>query len=196
MDFFVNGEKLDITLQDEKTVGDVLKAFEISCQENHLATIGVSIDDKNIPAENFESILNLPIEQTSKIDVSVIAEVAIKDNLKQIGNEFSNLIEPLKNIPVEMQSGKDSVAKQTIIKLSDVMNLFCSLLTWSSLFPETFGALKVDNENVSEFLSNFSQILNDFKDALENSDSVLIGDLAEYEICPRLESIAKSLGEL
>lgn len=196
MDFFVNGEKLDITLQDEKTVGDVLKAFEISCQENHLATIGVSIDDKNIPAEDFESILNLPIEQTSKIDVSVIAEVAIKDNLKQIGNEFSNLIEPLKNIPVEMQSGKDSVAKQTIIKLSDVMNLFCSLLTWSSLFPETFEALKVDNENISEFLSNFSQILNDFKDALENSDSVLIGDLAEYEICPRLESIAKSLGEL
>lgn len=196
MDFFVNGEKLDITLQDEKTVGDVLKAFEISCQENHLATIGVSIDDKNIPAEDFESILNLPIEQTSKIDVSVIAEVAIKDNLKQIGNEFSGLIEPLKNIPVEMQSGKDSVAKQTIIKLSDVMNLFCSLLTWSSLFPETFGALKVDNENISEFLSNFSQILNDFKDALENSDSVLIGDLAEYEICPRLESIAKSLGEL
>ncbi len=196
MDFFVNGEKLDITLQDEKTVGDVLKAFEISCQENHLATIGVSIDDKNIPAEDFESILNLPIEQTSKIDVSVIAEVAIKDNLKQIGNEFSSLIEPLKNIPVEMQSGKDSVAKQTIIKLSDVMNLFCSLLTWSSLFPETFGALKVDNENISEFLSNFSQILNDFKDALENSDSVLIGDLAEYEICPRLESIAKSLGEL
>lgn len=196
MDFFVNGEKLDITLQDEKTVGDVLKAFEISCQENHLATIGVSIDDKNIPAEDFESILNLPIAQTSKIDVSVIAEVAIKDNLKQIGNEFSSLIEPLKNIPVEMQSGKDSVAKQTIIKLSDVMNLFCSLLTWSSLFPETFGALKVDNENISEFLSNFSQILNDFKDALENSDSVLIGDLAEYEICPRLESIAKSLGEL
>lgn len=196
MDFFVNGEKLDITLQDEKTIGDVLKAFEISCQENHLATIGVSIDDKNIPAEDFESILNLPIEQTSKIDVSVIAEVAIKDNLKQIGNEFSSLIEPLKNIPVEMQSGKDSVAKQTIIKLSDVMNLFCSLLTWSSLFPETFGALKVDNENISEFLSNFSQILNDFKDALENSDSVLIGDLAEYEICPRLESIAKSLGEL
>lgn len=196
MDFFVNGEKLDITLQDEKTVGDVLKAFEISCQENHLATIGVSIDDKNIPAEDFESILTLPIEQTSKIDVSVIAEVAIKDNLKQIGNEFSSLIEPLKNIPVEMQSGKDSVAKQTIIKLSDVMNLFCSLLTWSSLFPEIFGALKVDNENISEFLSNFSQILNDFKDALENSDSVLIGDLAEYEICPRLESIAKSLGEL
>ena len=33
MDFFVNGEKLDITLQDEKTVGDVLKAFEEECQK-------------------------------------------------------------------------------------------------------------------------------------------------------------------
>lgn len=196
MDFYVNGEKLDITLQDEKTVGDVLKAFEVSCQENKLATIGVAIDDKNIPAEEFETILDISLDKVNKIDVSVIAELAIKDNLKQIGQEFNNLIEPLKQIPVEMQSGKDACAKQTIIKLSDTMNLFCSLITWSSLFPETFGQLKVEDKDFSQFLGDFSKILNDFKDALENSDSVLIGDLAEYEICPRLESISNALGEL
>ena len=28
MELFVNGEKIDITLEDEKTVGEVLKSFE------------------------------------------------------------------------------------------------------------------------------------------------------------------------
>ena len=41
-----------------------------------------------------------------------------------------------------------------------------------------------------QFLSSFSQILVDFEKALIDNDIVLIGDLAEYEIAPRLQSIA------
>lgn len=196
MEFFVNNEKLDITLQDETTVGDVLKAFEISCQENHLATIGIILNGKEIPAENFDSILDTPLEDTTKIEVSVISELAIKENFKELSKDFSNLIDLLKQIPIEMQSGKDANAKQTIIKLSDVMNSFCSLLTWSSLFPETFENITIDQKTIPDFLADLSQILSDFKGALENSDSVLIGDLAEYEICPRLELICKTLDNL
>ena len=29
MDFYVNGEKIDVKLEDEKTIGDVLKSFEV-----------------------------------------------------------------------------------------------------------------------------------------------------------------------
>ena len=85
---------------------------------------------------------------------------------------------------------------QTIIKLSDVMNAFCNTVTWSSLFPEKFGSIMIDGKNLSDFLSDLSPILKDFSDALENSDSVLLGDLSEYEICPRLESLSKAIGEL
>lgn len=196
MEFLVNGEKLDITLQGEKTIGEVLQSFEVSCEQNKLATVGITINGKNVSAEEFDSIIKQELCDDTKIDVSVISEAAIKDSFNMTSKEINAVIELLKNVPVEMQSGKDSHAKQTIIRLSDVMNAFCNTVTWSSLFPETFGSLKVGELSLSDFLADLSPILKDFSDALENSDSVLIGDLAEYEICPRLESLSNALGSL
>ncbi|MCR5387235.1 MAG: hypothetical protein K6E69_08955 [Treponema sp.] len=196
MDFFVNSQKLDVTLQNEKTVGDVLRSFEVSCEQNKLATIGITVDGKNIGAEEFDKAIEMPLKDDTKIEVSVISESAVSASFAQSSKEMTDLIELLKNIPVEMQSGKDTQAKQSIIKLSDVMNAFCSTVTWSSLFPEKFGSIMIDGKNLSDFLSDLSPILKDFSDALENSDSVLLGDLSEYEICPRLESLSKAIGEL
>ena len=31
MEFYVNNEKIDVQLENEKTVGDVLKSFELTC---------------------------------------------------------------------------------------------------------------------------------------------------------------------
>lgn len=194
MEFFVNGQKLDVTLQDEKTVGDVLTSFEMTCEENQLATIGIKLNGTDVDASRFDSILKEPLEDSTKIEVSVISESEIKEQFKLTGNEIAGVIELLKNVPLEMQSGKDASAKKSIIQLSDVMNSFCSTVTWAGLFPKTFGNFQVDGKPLSDFLSEFSPILKDFSDALENSDSVLIGDLAEYEICPRLESLSCALG--
>ncbi len=196
MEFYVNSQKLDVTIQDEKTVGDVLRSFEVSCEQNKLATIGITVDGKNIGAEEFDKAIEMPLKDDTKIEVSVISESAVSASFAQSSKEMTDLIELLKNIPVEMQSGKDIKAKQTIIKLSDVMSAFCSTVTWSSLFPEKFGSIMIDGKNLSDFLSDLSPILKDFSDALENSDSVLLGDLSEYEICPRLESLSKAIGEL
>ena len=194
MDFFVNGEKLDITLQGEKTIGDVLRSFEVSCEQNKLATVSISVDGINISADQFDEVFKNELKDNTKIEVNVISEEAIKESFRMSAKEITDVIELLKNVPVEMQSGKDVHAKLTIIKLSDVMNAFCITITWSSLFPETFGSIKVGENSLSEFLADLSPILKDFSDALENSDSVLIGDLAEYEICPRLESLSQTLG--
>ena len=191
MDFFVNGEKLDITLQGEKTIGDVLRSFEVSCEQNKLATVSISVDGINISADQFDEVFKNELKDNTKIEVNVISEEAIKESFRMSAKEITDVIELLKNVPVEMQSGKDVHA---IIRLADVMNAFCNTITWSSLFPETFGSIKVGENSLSEFLADLSPILKDFSDALENSDSVLIGDLAEYEICPRLESLSQTLG--
>ena len=39
-------------------------------------------------------------------------------------------------------------------------------------------------------------ITHDFEEALQNNDSVMIGDLSEYEICPRLQAISKALKKM
>ena len=47
--------------------------------------------------------------------------------------------------------------------------------------------------NIEDFFAEFSPILKDFEDALQNNDTVMLGDLSEYEICPRLKDISKAL---
>ena len=39
-------------------------------------------------------------------------------------------------------------------------------------------------------------ILTDFEEAFKNSDSVMLGDLAEYEITPRIESIISMIDSI
>ena len=52
------------------------------------------------------------------------------------------------------------------------------------------------NKTVGDFFQDFMPILSDFEQAVESGDTVLIGDLAEYEISPRLSAIAKTLNTL
>ena len=55
------------------------------------------------------------------------------------------------------------------------------------------GEETINGMNFKDFFEDFSPILHDFEDAMKNNDTVLIGDLSEYEICPRLKSISEAL---
>ena len=54
MELFVNGSKLDIQLENEKTVGDVLKSFEEQSSKEGIATVNIIVDGKNITADLFD----------------------------------------------------------------------------------------------------------------------------------------------
>ena len=110
---------------------------------------------------------------------------------------MSNLFEELSNnmeeIPGKLQNNQKKEVSETINKLADSVDQFSHLAALASLFPETFSQKNIEGKNLKEFFTDFSSILLDFENALKNDDTVLIGDLAEYEICPRLKSISDSL---
>ena len=88
------------------------------------------------------------------------------------------------------------------------VQLFVSPMTYSTA---SFLLRKHGSKGVRNLLSNFRQLsrvattnertvddalasqFNDFEDALQNNDTVMLGDLSEYEICPRLKEISKAL---
>ena len=61
---------------------------------------------------------------------------------------------------------------------------------------DIYQKINIDGKKINEFFQEFSQILNDFEQAIASKDTVLMGDLAEYEISPRLLAIAKTIEEL
>lgn len=193
MEIFLNGQKLDITLEDEKTVGDVLRSFERTASQNRCATTGIKIDGNQIEAQDFDKAAAQPIESVKRIDLSVVSEDAVADAFKNASAEIKDTVELLTQIPAQLQNGGDSKAHSTIARLADVVDNFCHIIALSTLFPERFATIKIDGKNLSAFFEDFMPVFNDLNDALSNGDTVTLGDLAEYEISPRLTALASAV---
>ncbi|MBQ6780389.1 MAG: hypothetical protein IJP62_04070 [Treponema sp.] len=193
MELFVNGNKLDITLENEKTVGDVLRSFEEECAKNNATTVSIMLNGTNIDADSFDTAAQTPLAADTKLELSVISESDVQTSLEYEAKIARQIAADLEQIPVQLQSGKDKDASVIISRLADLVDSFCQTTSLAALFPELFAKLSVGGSSINSFFEEFSGILSDFKQALEEKDSVLIGDLAEYEISPRLISLAESV---
>ncbi|MCR5401918.1 MAG: hypothetical protein K6E78_10050 [Treponema sp.] len=192
MEFYINDEKIDVSLEDERTVGDVLKSLELTCQENEAEVIGIQIDGQKVTAEIFDEIAQKELSGKEKFEFSVITKKAVFESFKRLSELFRDLSAKMESVPLELQTGRDKEAHSAIKVLADSIEDFCHVATLSSLFSD-FTEIKINGMEFSAFFADFQPILKDFEDALKNNDTVTVGDLAEYEICPRLISIAETL---
>ena len=106
MDFYVNGEKIDVKLEDEKTIGDVLKSFEVTCEENNAAVIGISINGKTITADIFDEESKKELSENTKFEFSIINVETIKDSFASLANLFNELSTKMEEVPVLLQKNE------------------------------------------------------------------------------------------
>ena len=196
IEFYINGQNVEVQIEDEETVGDVLKSFEKTCEENDAAVIGISVDGKQITADIFDSEAQKALGKDTKFEFSIVTINDIKASFQKLSTLFSELAAQMEEVPVALQSGKNQEVSESIKKLADNIDQFCHIATLASLFPETFKETSVNGMNFKDFFADFSPILKDFETALQNNDTVMLGDLSEYEICPRLKEISKTLKEI
>lgn len=196
MTLIVNGQNLDITLENEKTVGDVLKSFELEAEKSELATIKICLNKKEITSELFDTIISEPIEENTLIELTVISKGEVISSLEDSAAKFTDLSKQLEEIPVMLQSAKDSEANLIITTLAKEIDIFCHTTALSALFPDVYSKLTIDGKDIGTFFSEFSPVLSDFEEALKSKDTVTIGDLSEYEISPRLTSISEAINSI
>lgn len=192
MEFYINDEKIDITLENEKTIGDVLKGLEMNFEENDAAVVSLIINDTLITGKNFDEYALKDLDDNLKLEIQLITKGEILLSFKNLQLAFKDTTKDVAEISVELQSGKEKNALLTIKKLADLIEEFCRVATLGSLFSE-YAAIKIDDKDFSEFFGEFSPVLSDLEQALQSNDTVTVGDLAEYEICPRLEAIYNTL---
>ena len=98
--------------------------------------------------------------------------------------ERDNLLE----VPVRLQTGKDAEAMRSILLFVEIFNKATRILPELSRAGAHISELHIDGKPLSEFYESFNTILRQLMEAFETKDAVLIGDLAEYEIVPRMNS--------
>jgi len=119
-----------------------------------------------------------------------------EERLREVSDpagEFSK-IEPLVNetcvrlvdLPLDIQTGKDGRAAQTIQIFSAITEKILRITKQLNLQ----GYLDHnDEENFTQLIGDFSRVLKELLDAYERRDSVLVGDLSEYEAAPKLQEL-------
>ena len=190
---YINGNPVEAELESEQTVGDVLKSFELTCEKNDAAVIGITVDGKQITADEFDKEADKPLNDSTKFEFTVVTKTDIKTSFSELSSCFEELSRKMENVHTEFQNGKAGYVTQAITELADKISQFCHVATLATLFPDTYKNTNIDGKNFNDFFTEFSPVLKDFEQAMQNNDTVLIGDLAEYEICPRLKSISMAL---
>ena len=118
----------------------------------------------------------------------------IFSDIEQLIVNIDNIIPKLENVPVLFQTGEDKVIMQIIQSLTDILeksiNLFVLFKESLRIHMDKFTVKEVSFE---EFFKTITEHLKQLMDAMRNNDSVMVGDLLEYEFVPNLEEIENIL---
>lgn len=196
MKIFVNDMELDFSLENEKTCGDILNQLEIEFEKNNGTIFSIKINDNDINAEKIDEIYLKPIEEIDSIKVISIFAQDIIDSLKSLSTEIEELNSDLEQLPVFLQGNSQSKVPVILTKFADIFDNLCHIISLSAIFPNIFDKVQIENMSISDFIKDFGPLLEDFENAIKENDTVTIGDIAEYEIKPRFESLVSTVKDL
>ncbi|MDR3356783.1 MAG: hypothetical protein LBO04_06300 [Spirochaetaceae bacterium] len=108
----------------------------------------------------------------------------------EMENELNEETRRLEDLPLDFQTGNDRRAAETIQGFSNFMQKMLRLFQLLKYaIPDKLDA------GYSILFEEFKSALKEFLAAYQNKDMVLSGDLAEYEIAPRVKNIYTVLKE-
>lgn len=195
MKIILNEELVDIKIEEEKTLHDFLFNFEKICEENQATLVGINVDGKDLSVEEIDNADKIDLTTIDTLSLNTVSLIDIKNAFNKILNATNELIPKFENIPIDIQTKKDGEVSNTLTSFTYYFDFFCRIICLCSLFPDFFNNFFIDEKNPQEFLGEFSPILHDFEEAMKNNDTVMISDLSEYEILPRLEIIGKTFAD-
>ncbi|MDR1787979.1 MAG: hypothetical protein LBR16_05980 [Treponema sp.] len=269
MNITINGKRADITLENEKTVGDVLVGVNKWLETAGMLPAGLAVDGKKISLDHVEEAFALAIDQVRDLNIDVtprdalaaeawgglietitrfanapfaeradlaaqwrksphatflaaedpaaweqvenalegkgestaaVAKMAAErmrecgdpeGELKLLAPAVEAIEEKLRGIPLALQTGQDKTAMDTVQEFSSLSQKLFRLI--AILNRRGISLDRIDGNSLSDFVNGFSTALEDLSGAYEEGDTVLIGDIAEYECAPRIAALFEAL---
>ena len=111
-----------------------------------------------------------------------------REALRRAIGEMKALLPTLQEVSLLLQTGQDRKAMEHILRFTELSQRLVRLypnLRQQGIFDTE--AVEIDGMSFRDFYSGFDAVLEEMNDAFLHNDSVLIGDLLEYEIAPKLE---------
>ena len=272
MEIIINGKKADITLDKEKTLGNVLSGLDLYISSSGSRIEELYVDGLKIDSDKLESVFDNDIKDIQKLEVSIrpwrdlaieaMGELLVicrdfekasfqeRNDLKSTWEEsaagrfvasdivdFNNLIkssfqgeismgnlititeerlrelidpvkeilnsellvknvkERLEELPLDIQTGKDQRAADTVQLFSQIGEKLFRIYFIYKTEGLPMDDFPVNDKTAQVFIEDFKVSLNELSSAYASQDTVLAGDVAEYELAPMLWDFFLSIKE-
>jgi len=86
---------------------------------------------------------------------------------------------------LDMQTGKDLRAAETLQLFSQMAQKLFRIIYIHKTEGLSLETMTIDSLSVQTFFEEFNSALSELSEAYESRDTVLAGDIAEYELAPR-----------
>lgn len=97
MEIFINGEKINYTLENEKTFNDVLLFIVSLLDKNDLYIDEISINDKRCDFEKIDEYKNHSIDQIGKVEIKAsFKQQLVSDTVENIISYLTNVVNYVK----------------------------------------------------------------------------------------------------
>jgi hypothetical protein len=106
--------------------------------------------------------------------------------MERAGLVVADICKRLEELPLHMQTGKDARAAETINAFSGIAEKVFRIYNVLRMEGFPIEQVIVNDVPVSAYIGEFNTALKEMLAAYERHDTVLVGDLAEYEMAPRL----------
>jgi hypothetical protein len=267
----INGRTTDITLERERTLGEVLSGIETWLEGSGFSLSGLTVNGEGVELGAMEAACRRQIDEIERIDIvastwselmhealvyttraleeriqsrsEVIpaiaaawyasaassflagrdrelhalveaalkgmtpdvsaATTAVNERIKEIDDPRAELVslasrlEPmavsLEDLPLVLQTGKDAQAAATLAAFAALASKLFRLVPLLKVCGIDLGDTPVDGNDFRSYIEELGTALKELISAYEGGDAVLVGDLAEYELAPRLRSLANAL---
>jgi len=118
------------------------------------------------------------------------------DEMEKIKPLVEEICVRLEELPLDIQTGKDARAAETVSAFSGIAEKVFRV--YHVLKAEGFPVeeIRVADMPVAAYITEFDTALRELLAAYEQHDTVLVGDIAEYEMAPRLRGFYDAVLDL
>jgi hypothetical protein len=119
-----------------------------------------------------------------------------REVVRELAEELDHCGEAISDVSILLQTGRDREAMDNVIRFSDLSGRLARVIAFIQSNNHGQELLTSAGTPLPAFYRDLNKVLEELVQAFQSRDSVLIGDLLEYEIAPRLETLKTLVGDL
>jgi hypothetical protein len=140
--------------------------------------------------EQKEKVLDILSTIHTYTDALILESRDPLEALHKTGEQLKTSIKEISEVSILLQTGKDKKAMDVCITFSTVFQNFVRIfLQVKNRNIMSFNGINIAGTTLEAYYNELNGFLRELSEAFTINDSVLIGDLLEYEIAPRLEEL-------